>query len=163
MNSNSWKTQNTLPADIRTAGIRLLNQILADLIDLGLQAKQAHWNVKGANFIALHKLFDEVYEAVVGLTDEIAERAVELGGIANGIIQVVTASTRLTPFSPTIMDGTEHIRSLSAALALSGTFVRAAIETANNTGDAATADVFTEASRALDKLLWQVEAHVTPQ
>ena len=60
----------------------LLNTSLADCIDLQMQAKQAHWNVKGPNFIALHKLFDEVNVAVSDYVDEIAERTVQLGGVA---------------------------------------------------------------------------------
>ena len=93
MNWPLWNTQNDLAEKVRTGAL-----------DLALQAKQAHWNVKGPSFIALHELFDELVDAVLEHADELAERAVELG-------------------------------------------------------DADTADLFTEISRSVDKLLWKVEAH----
>lgn len=75
--------------------ILLLTQQLADALDLGLQAKQAHWNVKGPNFIGLHTLFDQVAEQLEEFTDEMAERAVELGGTALGTVQVIVGTSRL--------------------------------------------------------------------
>src|SRR5213592_4670897 len=74
------ETKNDLREKTRRAMIDLLNQELADVLDLGLQAKQAHWNVKGPHFIGLHELFDKVAEELEEFTDSIAERAVELGG-----------------------------------------------------------------------------------
>src|SRR6185503_1168537 len=82
-------TKNDLPLSVRTEVVSLLNQRLADSIDLQTQCKQAHWNVKGPHFIGLHKLFDEVNEAVEGYVDEIAERVVQLGGVAEGTAKVV--------------------------------------------------------------------------
>lgn len=48
-------------------------------MDLETQAKQAHWNVKGLNFVALHKLFAEINEDVEEYVDRTAERVVQLG------------------------------------------------------------------------------------
>jgi len=139
--------------------ITLLNQQLADGLDLGLQAKQAHWNVKGPNFIGLHGLFDKVAEAVEEFSDEIAERAIELGGVAFGTVQVITKQSRLAPYPLHITSGKEHTAALSSALAAFGASTRAAIDAAGEAGDADTADLFTEVSRGVDKLLWFVEAH----
>jgi len=139
--------------------IVLLNQRLADVLDLGLQAKQAHWNVKGPNFIGLHELFDKVAEELEDLTDEIAERAVELGGVAHGTIQIVSKSSELPAYPLDITSGKEHVAALSSALATFGAATRVAIDTATKGGDADTADLFTGVSRGVDKLLWMVEAH----
>jgi DNA-binding ferritin-like protein len=57
------ETKNSLPQSICLQSVGLLNRNLASAIDLERQAKQAHWNVKGPNFIALHELFDKVAEA----------------------------------------------------------------------------------------------------
>src|SRR6266568_4488324 len=92
------KTRNSLPENIRRKTIDLLNQSLADILDLGLQAKQAHWNVKGPHFIGLHELFDKVAEELEDFTDGIAERAVELGGVALGTIQIVAKHSRLDAY-----------------------------------------------------------------
>jgi starvation-inducible DNA-binding protein len=152
-------TKNGLREPIRSEMIELLNQQLADVLDLGLQAKQAHWNVKGPHFIGLHELFDKVAEELEEFTDDIAERAVELGGIAAGTIQVISEKSRLSAYPLNAASGQEHVAALSAALAQFGTTTRQAIDVAAKAGDADTADLFTEVSRGLDKLLWMVEAH----
>src|SRR2546427_3241006 len=153
-------TQNPLSEPIRRTMIDLLNQQLADVIDLGLQAKQAHWNVKGPHFIGLHELFDKVAEELEEFTDDMAERAVELGGVALGTIQIVSKKSGLFAYPLNLMSGQKHVAALSGALAKFGTTTRAAIDTAAKAGDADTADLFTEVSRGVDKLLWMVEAHV---
>jgi starvation-inducible DNA-binding protein len=159
MNTKLNPTQNDLPEKTRRTMIALLNQHLADAIDLGLQAKQAHWNVKGPNFIALHELFDKVADAAEEFTDEFAERAVELGGFALGTIQTVSRSSRLPAYPLDVTSGKDHVVALSNALAKVGASIRTAIDAANDAKDADTADLFTQSSRAVDKLLWQVEAH----
>lgn len=154
-----WPSHHDLPTHTRQAMITLLNRQLADLIDVGLQAKQAHWNVKGPQFAALHALFDEAAEKIAEATDEVAERAVELGGLAQGTLATVVRDSRLSTYPPAALAGAEHVAALTAALAHVAATTRAAIDTAAAAGDASTADVFTEASRTVDKLLWQVEAH----
>src|SRR5262245_6972285 len=152
-------TRNDLKESVRKQMADLLNGCLVELIDLGMQAKQAHWNVKGPSFIALHELFDKVAEAVEEAVDTVAERAVALGGVATGTVQLVNERSELTPYSLKLKGGEQHVKALSMALAMCGRRVRAAIETATKAGDQGTADVFTEVSRALDQYLWYVEAH----
>ena len=154
------KTKNDLAEKIRNTMIELLNRQLADVLDLGLQAKQAHWNVKGPHFIGLHELFDKVAEELEEFTDEIADRAVELGGVALGTIQIVSKNSRLTAYPLDLASGQGHATALSNALAKFGATTRAAIDIAGKAGDADTADLFTEVSRGVDKLLWMVEAHL---
>jgi starvation-inducible DNA-binding protein len=132
------KTKNDLPEKVRTEMIDLLNARLSDAIDLELQTKQAHWNVKGTNFIALHELFDKLAEEVEEHIDVIAERAVQLGGTAYGTVQAVQSSTQLRPYPTDIFDSDAHVAALS---------------------DADTADLFTQVSRDVDKALWFIESH----
>ncbi|MDB5308049.1 MAG: dps [Gemmataceae bacterium] len=153
-------TKNDLPADKRADLTQLLNDRLADLIDLQLQAKQAHWNVKGPNFIALHELFDDAAEEVEEYIDTVAERAVALGGTAEGTVGVVVKRTQLPAYPPTIAAGRDHVEAFSTALAVAGKAVRAAIDKAAVIGDADTTDLFTQISRGIDKQLWFVEAHL---
>lgn len=153
-------TQNDLPQEKRESLVRLLNDRLADLINLQLQAKQAHWNVKGPQFIALHQLFDSVAELLDEPIDSVAERAVALGGTADGTIAVVAQRTQLPPYPLTITSGRDHVTALSAAVATIGKAVRADIDLADALGDADTADLFTGISRELDKQLWFLEAHL---
>jgi starvation-inducible DNA-binding protein len=160
MKTTLHPTRNDLPEKTRRAMVDLLNHRLADVLDLGLQAKQAHWNVKGPQFIALHELFDKVAEELEEATDEIAERAVALGGVALGTVQIIAERSSLAPYPLTSVSGREHIVALAAALAKFGKSTRGAIDTATKAGDADTADLFTGVSRNVDKLLWLMEAHV---
>jgi len=153
-------TKNDLPAKARAKLAELLNQRLADAINLQLQAKQAHWNVKGPQFIALHELFDQVAESAAEAIDELAERAVQLGGTAEGTVEAVARRSTLKAYPLGISGGLDHVVALSDALAAFGKLARHAIQESTDLGDADTADLFTGISRAVDKHLWFVEAHL---
>lgn len=161
--SRLFPTKNDLPEATRSRIADLLNQRLADCIDLQTQCKQAHWNVKGPAFIALHKLFDEINESVEEYVDLIAERIVQLGGIAEGTVGVVSKRTTLEGYPLTIANGDDHVAALSDALAGFGRVVRIGIEEMNELKDAGSADVLTEISRGTDQWLWFVEAHQQDQ
>jgi starvation-inducible DNA-binding protein len=155
-----FKTKNDLSESIRTKVVQLLNGRLADAIDLQTQTRQAHWNVKGPHFIALHELFDKINEDVEEYVDEIAERAVQLGGVAEGTARMVANRSSLSEYPANTVDGRSHVEALTSALAAFGEAARKAINEANELGDLDTADVFTEVSRGIDKWLWFVEAHL---
>jgi len=155
-----FDTKNDLPVSTRSKVIELLNARLADAIDLGAQAKHAHWNVKGPSFIALHELFDKVAENIEEHIDTIAERVTSLGGTARGTIAAVTRATSLKPYPEEISEGLAHVEALSSALADFGKKIRTGIEDAAKLGDADTADLFTGISRETDKDLWFLEAHL---
>ncbi len=152
-------TRNDLPEDDRFEAVGLLNQRLADCIDLRTQCKQAHWNVKGPSFIALHKLFDEIDGDVESYVDLLAERIVQLGGVAEGTAAIVAARTTLSNYPLTITSGPEHVTALADALATFGRTVRLGIDEMTDLNDAVSADMLTEITRGIDKWLWFVEAH----
>jgi starvation-inducible DNA-binding protein len=154
-----YATKNDLPEASRLEVIGLLNQRLAEAIDLQTQCKQAHWNVKGPSFIGLHTLFDDVNEAVEEYVDLIAERVVQLGGIAEGTVGAVEGRSTLPDYPLALSTGAEHVAALSDALAAFGRKARIGIEEMNELEDADSADLLTEISRGVDKWLWFVEAH----
>ena len=154
------KTKNDLSKQARNKVIEILNARLADASDLKSQAKQAHWNVKGIHFFQLHELFDQVATAVEAQTDLIAERITALGGTAMGTVRMAAQNSSLSEYPLEITDGTAHVDALSTALADFGKNVRKNIDDADKFGDASTADLFTEVSREIDKLLWFVDAHI---
>jgi len=154
-----FPTKNDLPESIRVEVIPLLNQRLAECIDLQTQCKQAHWNVKGPSFIGLHKLFDEINESVEGYVDLIAERIVQLGGIAEGTIGAVEGRSTLVDYPLTLATGAEHVAALSDALAGFARAARVGIEEMQELKDADSADMLTDVSRGVDQWLWFVEAH----
>ena len=145
---------------LRSSMIALLNQQLADTLDLYTQVKQAHWNVKGPHFIALHELFDKLAEELEGPVDDIAERITALGGVANGTARIAARASRLKEFPDGRIDGLKAVAALADRYAALAASTRAAIDTVAKQGDADTSDLFTGISRGLDKALWFLEAHL---
>ncbi len=154
-----YTTKNDLPHDTRVQVVELLSQRLADVLDLQSHCKQAHWNVKGPHFIALHKLFDEIAEEVEDYVDVIAERIVQLGGVAEGTVRAVAAKSALIDYPLALSSGEEHVAALSDSLSQFGRTVRMGIEEMGELEDADSADILTGVSRGIDKWLWFVEAH----
>ena len=149
-----------LASNVKTAMIDLLNARLADAIDLALLTKQAHWNLKGIQFIAVHEMLDGFRSDIDGHSDTIAERAAQLGGIALGTTQVVAAASTLKPYPTDISAIVDHLKALTDRYAAAAKTARAAIDAADEAGDRDTSDIFTAYSRSLDKALWFLESHL---
>ena len=158
--SKSNATRIDIKGKLRDSMIALLNRQLADTLDLYTQVKQAHWNVKGPHFIALHELFDKLAEDLEDPVDDIAERVTALGGVARGTARVAAGESRLAEFPIERCDGLKAVALLADRYAALAATTRAAIDAASAEGDADTADLFTGVSRGLDKALWFLEAHL---
>lgn len=156
----TYRTGNDLSANAKKVSIEVLNARLADAIDLALLTKQAHWNIKGPQFIALHEMIDLFRTEIDTHVDMLAERVVQLGGTALGTTQEVAKSSTLSPYPTDIHKSKDHLAALIESYAKAANLVRAAIDQTDEAGDADTADIFTAYSRALDKSLWFLEAHV---
>jgi starvation-inducible DNA-binding protein len=154
------KTHNSLPEEQRAKLVEVLNRRLADSIDLMLQAKQAHWNVNGPQFLVLHALFGQIARGIEEHVDLLAERVVQLGGSADGTAYVIARRTSLDRYPLEVADGNGHIKALAAVLASFGKHVRYAIGQATDLLDADSAALFTDISRDIDTWLWLVEAHL---
>lgn len=153
-------TKNDLKANARKSSIEILNARLSEAIDLSLITKQAHWNVKGPQFIAVHEMLYGFRKELDNHVDTIAERAVQLGGAALGTTQVVAKATTLEAYPTDIFKISDHLAALIDRYAAAAKSARAAIGESDEIGDADTTDIFTAYSRALDKSLWFLEAHV---
>lgn len=158
--SRFFKTSIDLSEKQRTTMIELLNSCLADTIDLKTQAKHAHWNVKGIQFLQLHELFDGIANHLEEHADLIAERAAALGGVVNGTARQTVAGSSIGEYDLNATRGEEHVHSLARNLASLAAKLRVGIDTADNAGDKATSDLLTEVVRAADKDLWFLEAHL---
>jgi starvation-inducible DNA-binding protein len=155
-----FSTRNDLARKVREKIVALLNQQLADAFDLYSQTKQAHWNVKGAQFFQLHELFDKLAAELASYVDQIAERATALGGLAQGTVRMSAAKSQLPECELEVTDSLPTVEALADRYAALAATTRHAIETAESEDDADTADLFTEISRGLDKALWFLESHV---
>ncbi len=159
-NKKTFSTQNDLPAETRKKMVDLLNRQLADTFDLFSQTKQAHWNVKGAQFYQLHELYDALAAELLAYVDLIAERATALGGAAQGTVRMAAGSARLPEYPAGGIDSLPSVDALAKRFAALAATTRKAIDTAEQAEDMGTADLFTEVSRGLDKSLWFLEAHL---
>lgn len=153
-------TSNDLGANARETSVGILNATLADAMDLTNGVRMAHWTVRGPQFAALHTLFETFYDQLGVATDDIAERVVQLGGTPEGTTQMVGEKTRLDAYPADLRDGMDHVKALTKRYAALAKTVRAAIDEADEAGDADTADLLTGLSRTLDKALWMLEAHL---
>lgn len=153
------KTNNDLKNNAKAASMEVLQARLADGIDLGLITKQAHWNLKGPQFIGVHLMLDTFRAAQDEWVDMMAERITQLGGTARGTTQEVTSGTSLAPYPIDIYAVADHLHALIERYATCANAVRQNIEDTDEAGDADTADILTEVSRGLDKQLWFLEAH----
>ncbi|NJL97483.1 MAG: DNA starvation/stationary phase protection protein Dps [Synechococcaceae cyanobacterium SM2_3_2] len=158
--NRTYSTHNTIPADQRLAIIEILNQALAETLDLKTQVKQAHWNVKGLNFIALHEMFDTFATTLEGYVDMLAERVTALGGTAMGTARIAASASTLPEYDLTAVNGQQHLEALLARYGQYASSVRANIDKTAELGDADTADLFTEISRQIDSDMWFIEAHL---
>ncbi|MBB3949010.1 DNA starvation/stationary phase protection protein Dps [Aureimonas jatrophae] len=152
-------TKNTMNENLRASMVELLQKHLGTAIDLSYAAKQAHWNVKGFNFIAVHKLFDELHEQAEAYVDLIAERLTGLGGQARGTVQAATEISILEPYPLDLVDSDGHLKRLADNYAKWSTAVREGISEADEAGDDLTADLLTEVGRGLSTSLYFLESH----
>jgi len=155
-----YDTHIDFDQDQRAGLVTLLNQHLADTLDLKTQVKQAHWNVKGMQFIALHELFDTMATTLEGFSDMVAERVTALGGVAMGTVRVVAERSQLPEYDLDAIQGRDHLLALVNRYGHYAAQTRANIDQAASLGDADTADLFTEISRQVDKDLWFLDAHL---
>lgn len=155
-------TRNTLPAATRKKAVQLLNSTVADLFDLYARIKQAHWNLRGQSFFALHKVLDEFAATTQEHIDVAAERATALGGIVEGTLRDSVKHSRLKKKEePASKSGQrDWILELADVHAASGDHVRSAIKRLSDEEDFGTADLLTDILRDLDKQLWILEAHL---
>lgn len=153
------KTRNDLKSNTKTAVAALLNARLAGAIDLALMTKQAHWNLRGRQFIAVHEMLDGFRTEIDGHVDTLAERVVQLGGVAIGTTQGVAEGSNLKVYPTDLISVDDHVAALAERYGDLANATRAAIDAAQEAGDAGTADIFTAFSRSLDKALWFLEAH----
>ena len=154
------KTKNSTPTNAVAVTMEILQARLADSIDLALMTKQAHWNLKGPQFIGVHLMLDKFRDEQDEWTDMMAERITQLGGTARGTTQEVGKRTGLPAYPTDIYAIPDHINALIERLGACANAIRKGIEDTDEAGDADTADLLTEVSRGLDKQLWFLEAHV---
>lgn len=155
-----FRSESTLPERVRDGMANVIQSVLYDATDLALMARQCHWNVRGKDFGPLHAFFGTLYDALGPLADDLAERVAALGGPAAGTARATAQATRLPEFPGHLYMGCDLVRELAPRWAAVANAARYAASLANEMDDQASVDLLGSAALQLDKLLWQLEAHL---
>lgn len=149
-----------LSDQVRAEAARLMQDLLYSGIDLYLQIKETHWTVRGRDFIALHRLFDEVADNVREISDDFAERIAQLGHKPNGTVQIVAANTSLPPYPDKVPSVDIHVEVVSQHL---GAFISHGSNTVTKLDeleDVISSDLVVGSMRGLSKQLWMIASHL---
>lgn len=158
-----FQTKSDLPEPARQAVITLLQKRLSDGIELMMRAKEAHWNVKGRHFLTLHELFDKVHAEAAECVDQLAERIVQLGGIAEGKLKQMEKNSPIYEHKPTLKGEEWYLEALSDEIAVFNHSIRQGVEQAAQWQDYGTADILTQTLNTLEKTLWIIESSLVTQ
>jgi starvation-inducible DNA-binding protein len=153
-----YKTPSNLPESVRASVASTLNQRLADGLDLHSQIKVAHWNIRGPQFPALHPLFEQFAKQLALRNDEIAERAVTLGGHAIGTARQVAKASRLPEYPIETTRDLEHVRALADRIDVYLQGIRESRGLAEQHGDTDTFDLLSLVVTELEKNNWFLRA-----
>lgn len=162
--SSQTQAQTLLPvsdidAERRQQIVDGLNRVLANLIEIGVSSKQAHWNVRGPNFMGLHELFDMIAEEAYDFADTVAERVRAFNQLSHGTIQDVIDGSVMMPFPSSETNNTNLTQLMHQRLITVTNCVRTYAD--NMDDEIATQDVYIEILRGLEKRAWMLEAHLT--
>jgi len=136
----------------------ILNQTLADMSDLKSHAKQAHWNLRGENFVSYHKLADKVADEADAAADSVAERCAQIGGYVYGLLSHAAKNTTVPAFPEDVNDEEDCMDALLESVShICGT-CRKNIAATQDLSDYATSDMYIDITRAFDKLAWMLNA-----
>jgi starvation-inducible DNA-binding protein len=153
-----YRSPSHLPEDARAKVADALNARLADGLDLHSQIKVAHWNIKGPQFAALHPLFETFATSLANFNDAVAERAVTLGGLAQGTARHAAKTSRLPEYPQDTTRDLEHVRLLGERFEAYVAGLRESRALSEKEADTDTVDLLTQIVSEFEKNAWFLRA-----
>ena len=150
---------SSIDADVVSGVAQFLAPVVVDLTALGVDGKQAHWHVRGANFQAVHELLDVIVDHARDWADTAAERVVALGLPIDARIQTVGGKTTTPVMTAGFQQSDAVIAEVIAAIDATLVTVRTAVTELAEL-DAVSQDVAIEIARGLEKDRWFLFAHL---
>ena len=154
------KSRNPLSEKIKTEVGAILLPIVYDATELKSHVKLAHWNLRDPDFIAIHRLLDDVAATIEKGIDEVAERARQLGAVMDVTPSKVGSRTSLKPFPTGLLNRSAACGGLVKSLSTAVDGLHEAIDRCADAGDAISADLLTNVSGQLEVYLWLIESHM---
>jgi len=151
MNTQASTMSNT---EAQTQVGHELQDTLVELIDLGLQAKQAHWNLTGPFFRPVHLHLDEMVAEYREWEDEVAERAVALGTAPDGRASTLAAQTKIEKFPAGPVADRDAVTMFVTRL--DGVIERLRDRIARLESEPVTQDMLIEITQGIEKQRWML-------
>lgn len=155
-----YKSPSPLSTEARKQLSDTLNARLTDGLDLHSQIKVAHWNIKGPHFAALHPLFETFAVSLATHNDDLAERAVTLGGRALGTVRHVAKTSRLEEYPQETTRDLDHVKLLADRIERYLDGVRESRTLSDKLGDPDTTDMLTGIIIEFEKHAWFLRASI---
>jgi len=152
------KQHDILSQDARDQVVGSMNNVLATLIDMALQSKQAHWNIRGPRFKSLHEHLDEIIDELRAASDEVAERVVTLGMPADGTLPALTKLTALSTIDTGFLNDKQVAEAIAERLSQTVGCLRKSIATVGEV-DPVSEDLLIGIAAGLEKQLWMVQSN----
>lgn len=154
-----YKTRTELPDETRIQLVELLNQSLADTIDLNSQVLQAIWYVRGIDFYQFYLLFSEISGQLEDQIGLLVERISALASTPLITVRIAAQCSQLSEFPFDAATADEILQALTQQFFCHSKFVRLGISQVSDLGDAATAHIYMQIACTVDQHLWLLESH----
>jgi starvation-inducible DNA-binding protein len=160
INTKMYHNRVALSDDVKKKVTAVMQERLAEALDMYSQAKFAHWNVKGVNFYQLHLVFDSVANSIFPQIDSIAERMTQLGAVANGTVRQAASGSHIPEYDVTLTNGMDHVNALANALGCYCESLREASDKIDEIGDEPSSDFFKQLVVESEEQLYFLESHL---
>ena len=153
-------SSTSVSPDVAAGVAQFLSPVVLDLTALVVNGKQAHWHVRGANFVGVHELLDTIVDHAQDWADSAAERIVALGLPVDARLATVAAKTTTGELTAGFQQSDTTIAEFVAQIDAALVSIKTAVDELDSI-DLTSQDIAIEIARGLEKDRWFLVAHVS--